>query len=99
MYKSVIDIRKDVPNDVLKILVDMADNAFNNRAGKLRNTSVSPYRFIYEGGEREYGCLQIGMLSLEQEKDFLHCVSAWQWVDDDPNESCDVLEEFATPVR
>ena len=48
MYKNVIDIRREVPKDVLKSLVTIADKAFNNRAGKVKNVSTSPYRFIYE---------------------------------------------------
>ena len=34
MYRNVIDIRREVPKDVLKSLVTIADKAFNNRAGK-----------------------------------------------------------------
>lgn len=34
MYINVIDIRREVPKDVLKSLVTIADKAFNNRAGK-----------------------------------------------------------------
>ena len=52
MYRNVIDIRREVPKDVLKRLVAIADKAFNNRAGKVKNVSTSPYRFIYEGGEK-----------------------------------------------
>lgn len=94
MYKSVIDIRREVPNDVLKLLVAKADKAFNNRAGRVRNVSTFPYRFIYEGGEKEYGCLEVGMLNLKRETDFLPFVSAWQWIDDDPDECCDMLKLF-----
>lgn len=94
MYKSVIDIRREVSADVLKTLVAKADNAFNNRAGKVRNTSKSPYRLSYEGGEKEYGCLELGSLALKREKEFLPFVSAWHWIDDDPDECCDMLELF-----
>jgi hypothetical protein len=94
MYRNVIDIRKEVPNDVLKVLVAKADKAFNNRAGRVKNVSTSPYRFIYEGGEKEYGCLEVGMLNLKKESNFLPFVSAWQWIDDDPDECCDLLKLF-----
>ena len=94
MYRNVIDIRREVPKDVLKRLVVIADKAFNNRAGKVKNVSRFPYRFIYEGGESEYGCLEVGMLNLKREAGFLNCVSAWKWVDDDPNECCDLLKLF-----
>lgn len=52
MYKNIIDIHREVPNDVLKMLMGVADNAFNNRAGRVKNVSTFPYRFVYEGGER-----------------------------------------------
>jgi hypothetical protein len=94
MYRNVIDIRREVSSDVLKMLVAKADKAFNNRAGKVKNTSVSPYRFIYEGGEKEYGCLEVGMLNLKRESNFLSFVSAWNWIDDDPDECCDLLNLF-----
>ena len=100
MYKHVISIREGVPKEALKVLAAIANKAFNNRAGKVKNTSVSPYELIYEGGEDEYGCLDLGMLALEKEKEFLSCVSSWKWIDvDEPEESCDVLEELAIPVR
>ena len=100
MYRNVIDIRKEVPSDVLKRLVFMADKAFNNRAGRVKNVSVSPYRFIYEGDEKDYGCLNLGMLSLYAKKDFVSNVLNWNWIDeDDPDESCDVLKEMSIPVR
>lgn len=92
MYKSVIDIRSDVPLSLLSTLSLMADNAFNNRAGKVSNVSNVPYRFVYQGGENEYGCLEVGMLNLKREKLFLDCVSAWNWVDEDPDECCDLLK-------
>lgn len=100
MYKSVIDIKKETPKDVLAFLVSLADKAFDNHAGRVQNTSLIPYRFVYEGGEKEFGCLEVGMLKLEKEDEFLACVSAWNWVDEEePDESCDILKEMAVPVR
>ena len=71
MYRNVIDIHKEVPSDILKVLAMMADRAFDNRAGKVKNVSDCPYRFIYEGDEKDYGCLNLGMLSLYAKKDFV----------------------------
>ena len=51
MYSVVIDIRKDTPQDVLQALEKVMDQAFDNRVGKVENTSDTPYRFIYRGGE------------------------------------------------
>ena len=96
MYKNIIDIRREVPNDVLKVLMGVADNAFNNRAGRVKNVSTFPYRFVYEGGERDYGCLNLGMLSLCEKKDFISHVLSWEWIDEDePDENCDVLKELS----
>ena len=96
MYKNVIDIRKEVPDNILKSLVVVINNAFDNRAGKVDNISTLPYRFIYEGGEKEYSCLEVGMLNLKKQSDyFLPYVEAWNWIDeDDPNECCDLLKLF-----
>lgn len=100
MYRNVIDIRKEVPKDVLKLLVAKADKAFDNRAGRVKNVSDLPYRFIYEGGESQFGCLELGMLALEKQKDFLPYVSAWKWIDEEePEESCDILEIMNVSVR
>lgn len=100
MYKSVIDIRREIPNDVLKLLVAKADKAFNNRAGRVRNLSTFPYRLSYEGEENQFGCLELGMLALEKEKDFLPYVSAWRWIDEEePGESCDILAVMNVSVR
>ena len=96
MYRNVIDIHKEVPSDILKVLAMMADRAFDNRAGKVKNVSDCPYRFIYEGDEKDYGCLNLGMLSLYAKKDFVSNVLNWNWIDeDDPDESCDVLKEMS----
>ena len=65
MYKNIIDVRKDTPQDILKTLAEIADRAFDNRAGKVDNTSDTPYRFIYRGDDSEYACLEVGMLILK----------------------------------
>ena len=49
MFKNVIEIRKETPQNILNILARIADSAFDNRAGKAENTSSDPYRFIYRG--------------------------------------------------
>lgn len=94
MYRNVIEIKKTVTESRLKELAAIAENAFNNRAGEVRNTSRLRHTFIFEGGAGEYACLEIGMLNLKRATDFLECVSAWEWVDDDPDECCDLLKLF-----
>ena len=95
MYKNILDVRKDTPQDILKTLAEIADRAFDNRAGKVDNTSDTPYRFIYRGDDSEYACLEVGMLILKKQSDFLFYLEAWNWIDEnDPNESTDLLELF-----
>lgn len=92
MYSVVIDVRKDTPQDILRILAGVADKAFDNRAGKVKNTSNAPYRFIYRGSESNYGCLEVGMLNLKRQPNFLLYLEAWNWIDeDDPTENEDIL--------
>lgn len=100
MFKNVIEIRKDTPQDILNILARIADSAFDNRAGKAENTSSDPYRFIYRGEEKLFSCLQLGMLALEKRPDFLDYVISWQWIDEeDSSENEDILDEIHTYIR
>lgn len=100
MYKSVIEFREGLPADELERLAAVADRAFNNRAGRVRNMSSNPYCLSYEGGEPDFGCLELGMLALEKQKDFLACVKAWNWIDEEePEENEDILETIRIPVR
>ena len=100
MYKSVIEIKEDIAPGTLDKLAMIADQAFHNRAGRVRNVSRTPYCFSFEGSEKDYGCLELGMLALEERKDFLSCVKAWSWIDEEePSENCDILAEMMTSVR
>lgn len=99
MYSSIIEIKKNVTNEMLLNLRKVAEKAFSNRAGSVRNSSVDPYRFVFKGGEDKFGCLEVGMLELEEKHDFLSQVNSWQWIDDEnPGENCDILEVLAEPV-
>lgn len=73
----------------------MAAQAFQNRAGCISNTGTSPFQLIFEGEEKDIGCLELGMLALEKEKGFLSWVKSWDWIDEEePDESCDILKEM-----
>lgn len=99
MYSSIIEIKKNVPNETLVNLRKIAEKAFSNRAGSVENTSSSPYRFVFKGGEDKFGCLEVGMLELKRERDVLNQIASWHWIDDDdPSENCDILKVLATPV-
>ena len=65
------DIREDTRKIFLNSLVEIANKAFDNRAGKVENTSKIPYRLIYRGEDNLFSCLQLGMLALEKQSDFL----------------------------
>ena len=99
MYKNVIQIRKDVPEEVLKSLSMIAEQAFDNRVGRVQNVSDDSYKLVFQGGEEAYECLNLGMLNLWDNKDFVACVQSWDWIDEyEPDESCDVIKELSIPV-
>ena len=91
-YRHVIRIKPDVPENMLSELKGIADRAFCNRAGVVKSIGIEPYIVVYEGEEKDFGCLEVGMLSLKENNLFLRHVAAWEWVDMEPGESCDVLE-------
>ena len=99
MYSTVIEIKSSITDDMLNKLRITIESAFSNRAGIVENTSNEPHRFIFKGNESDYGCLEVGMLTLKRVETFLNYVKSWKWIDEDPNECCDVLKVFATPVR
>lgn len=95
MYKVVIEFREDISKETLEALKKRADQAFDNRAGKVQNVSKMPYCLSYEGGEEYFGALDLGALALEKEKDFVACVKSWHWLDDEnPDDDCDILKEI-----
>lgn len=99
MYSSIIEIKKNVSDERLANLRKVAEKAFSNRAGSVKNSSNDPYRFVFKGDEGKFGCLEVAMLELEDEHDFLGQVNSWQWIDDEnPGENCDILEVLAMPV-
>ena len=95
MYKTIIHLKENIPDELLRSLASVIERAFINRAGSLRNVSTEPHEFVFQGGENQYGCLDLGMLSLGRTQGFLNFVQAWKWIDEDPDESCDMIEVFA----
>ncbi len=99
MYSSIIEVKKTVPYEALANLRRVAEGAFSNRAGSVKNSSNNPYRFVFKGGEDKFGCLEVGMLELEDKHDFLEQIYSWHWVDDEePGENCDILKVLEMPV-
>ncbi len=99
MYRTVIDIKKSVTGDALKQLQQLAEKAFSNRAGSVKNSSIDPYKLVFKGGEKDYGCLDLGVAELGFTDGFLEQVNSWQWLDDDPRENCDVLKIYTARLR
>ena len=54
--------------------------------------SDDPYVLIYGAGSEERGALDLGIIGLEKNKQFMSCVKSWSWTDtDDPSENDDIL--------
>ena len=47
-----------------------------------KNISDDPYKFVFQGGEEAYECLNLGMLNLWDNKDFVACVQSRDWIDE-----------------
>lgn len=75
------------------------ESAFSNRGGKVINTSKAPHRFEFIGTEKDYVCLELGLIKLKREQEFWKSVRKWEWIDEDPSECCDIIEIFSKPVR
>lgn len=101
MYRVIIELKKDISEDVLKKLTEDINKAFDNRLGKILNSHVgSCYHFEFVGEEEEFSCLQIGLLALGDEKAFMSNVEVWEWTDDDePEEAENLIEIYSKPVR
>lgn len=100
MYSSIIEIKKVFRENPLTKLRQTAEKAFSNRAGSVKNSSLDSHRLIFKGGEQDYGCLDLGVAKLARVSGFLLEVDSWNWVDDEePDESCNVLEVYSRPLR
>ena len=100
MYRSIIELKKDVSTDLLSKLKERIEAAFSNRVGTVKNTGKDPYHLEFAGGEDKFGCLEFGMLCVEEQQDVIPYIEAWNWIDEEcPDESCDMLEEISIPVR
>lgn len=100
MYSSIIRIKENVSGETLSELREIAEKAFSNRAGSVKNSGCESHCLIFRGGEKDYGCLDLGVAELGDMKRFVDQVDSWNWIDDeDPSESCDVLKIYAMPLR
>lgn len=94
MYRTIIELSKEIDITACEELAEVADKAFDNRAGKLTNQSSDSYVLTYEGDEDFYVCIHIGILDLLDSKVFMKHVIKWTYLDtDEPeDEISDVLE-------
>ena len=100
MYKVIIELKKDISEDVLKQLNEVINAAFENRGGKVSDSRTdSLYRFEFAGDYSEYGCLDLGTVLLKENELFWNNVAVWEWEDEDPDENCNIIKEFSIPVR
>ena len=91
-YFTTIVFKDDIPADRLAELRKEADAAFSNRVSKVPCDSDDPYVLIYGAGSEERGALDLGIIGLEKNKQFMSCVKSWSWTDtDDPSENDDIL--------
>ena len=98
--RSIIELKKDISPDLLSRLKENIEASFSNRVGTVKNTGKDPYHLDFAGGEDKFGCLEFGMLCVEEQQDVIPYIEAWNWIDEEcPDESCDMLEEISIPVR
>ena len=95
MYRTIITIKSDTPQEMLTAIHETAAKAFHNRAGKLENISKEAYMLIFEGDSGAYPCLELGTFAIKDSAGILDYISSWEWIDEDPDESCDMLRVFS----
>lgn len=94
-YAMVIDLKPDLKGDELQQTRKFIEKAFTNRGGSIRNKCTDPYHLEFLGNDIERGCLDIGMVTIENEKRVLSEIVSWKWYDrDHPDENCDILDEI-----
>ncbi len=100
MYKVIIELKKDISDGMLKELTEIINKAFDNCGGKVVGTETnSPYCFEFSGGEDKWGCLDLSVVILSEQKLFWNNVAVWKWEEADEFECCDLIELYSTPMR
>ena len=95
LYQSILTLKDDVSDDLLRELTPIIETAFVNRAGCVKNISKTPRVFVFQGCRDEVGCMDLGMFALREIPGFLSYVKSWDWLDEDPPECCSMLDVFA----
>jgi len=92
MYKTIIEFHNELPKEKIEELFELCNKAFDNRAGRAVGRIESQNHISYEGDEGLYGCLDLGIIALWDNHVALKYIKSWKWIDEDPDECCDMLE-------
>lgn len=95
MYREIIEVKQEISDDTFHKLKSICILAHKNRSGSVEIKELSERKFFFEGSEKEYGCLQLGYLSLYEQPFFRENIQSWEWEDEDPDESCNLLMELS----
>ena len=52
MFRTIIELKEDTPNETAKEIRQLCIKAHDNYAGKLNIKDISPRHFIFEGEKR-----------------------------------------------
>ena len=97
MYIETIVLKNDVSDEMIKKLTEVAEDAFDNRAGKVENSSAESHTLIYQGdGEQVWQVISLGSLALWDNKEFVAYVEKWTYQDtEEPEENCNIIEVYS----
>lgn len=98
MYRVIIELRPELAGAELREIRSAIETSFRNRAGNVSDSGAGGHQLIFSGNEDVFGCLQLGILALDELPAFHAAALIFRWVDPDPDESCDLLTELAAPV-
>lgn len=95
MYQSIIELKNDLPEDILMEAKGLINMAFDNRCGKVENLSDYPLVLVHQANEEKKPCLHIGLMNIKGQTNLINCIRSWKWIDEeDSSENCDVLQLF-----
>lgn len=98
MYKTIIELKEHISEEDIKEIRRLCIEAHDNRAGKVEIKELSDKTFVFEGEEKDFGCLNLGFLTLNKIKQFKEAVKTWYWEDEDPADSCNLAEALSRPI-
>lgn len=95
MYRVILEFKDNLPEEKLQELKKLAAEAYNNRAGSVKDQCKELNRCIFEGGEEKEGCLNLGSLFFDKLPKIRTFIKQWDWIDEEyPEENCSILKSF-----